>query len=559
MSEPFDPDAYLAKKAAQTKEKAQPAKEEPGWFDPKSASGAWLRGGGQGASFGFSDELGGALVGGGARLADLAAKATGASDEQRDEMMYRLTGALPRSQGGQGADGSAYKAVRDDMRKENKQAKDESPWHYGISELAGNLAVPLGVGGKALNIAGKPSLAAGRALVGAGLGAVSGTGMSEGEDALEVAGDAAGSAIIGGIAAPIIGWGTDKAGTSVARWLQKASDENALKASGLTAGINDKARQLGIETEDELRALGAWARDNGMIRPLGRAADVARRSEAAIREASDAKTLALEELSNMAREQGKSFNFNKLAMRAKADLMPKQGWDPVSQENAKQAFQTLGRASAAEGDFLMADQVRRAVGNSINWKAAAMGQTTPEAVMFQRKAYRTIADELADQAAEVEKQHLANTWNRMKAGGLPGPDDLGATNQLKAMNQRMSKLLDIEALANQESTRAMARQSLGLKDSILGAAITGGGVVAGADPLTATLLGSAVGGANAFARARAPSALTHIQNATAKELPKLAPKATAPLIRAGSENRRLPRAYAQMKKLLGLKSEDEER
>lgn len=248
----------------------------------------------------------------------------------------------------------------------------------------------------------------------------------------------------------------------------------------------------------------------------------------------------------MAEAQGRGrFNFNRLAQRAGDALEPEQGWDPLSRQQAAKALQMLGAASAAEGGFPMAEQVRRGAGKSINWKAPAFGQALPEEIAMQRRAYGAIAGEILDQAKDVEARNL------LAQGVVPSPEDLGASNQLAAMNKRISTLMDVNALANAEGTRDAARGTFGLKDLIAASTLGGGAGALTGDPVTGAVVTAGAAGASKFARERLPSLLTHLQHAGARALPQLAPKLEAPMSRVVNGDR-VARAYAKLLEQYGV-------
>lgn len=556
---------------------AQPVEDSgPGMFSPTSKSGAALSGFSQGASMGFADELGGVVGGGigaitnGARsmlktgpghalvrslvggnasaLPDAAIDAL--VDEASDTSLEQVTGAKP----GQ----SAYDAVRNSMRSDDKRGSDAHPVIHGGAALAGALTTPIPLkGGVGVKIGGatlKPW--AGRALVGAGLGAATGAGTSEADTVGGVVGDAGGGALIGGIAAPLVGKATDKLGGQFAKWLEERSRINALKAVGLEGGISNKAKRLGYENLTDLMSLGAKVRDEGdIIKPFRTPADAAKRLEGALQESANAKGAAVEELDKMAADLGEGFNFNKLAQRADDAVRPELGWDPLSRENAKAALEMAGKASASRGGFGMAEQVRRSMGKSIPWNAPAFGKALPEEVANMRQVYGMTADEIAQQARDVEARYL------LKQGKIPTAEDLGASNQVSAMNKRISTLIDAQALANEQATRDAARGSFGLKDIIAGAALGGGHAATGGNPLMSIAAGAGVAAASKFARDRLPSAMTYAQHATSRALPTLTSGAEVPTIKALTAETSpvaVSNAYDALMERFGIKAKSKE-
>lgn len=561
---------------------AQPVTGEPAAFSPKSISGTALRGFGQGASYGFGDELAGVVQEGvkrqGAAFLDVLKTGPGRAlvrrlapglkdqpdvaidavlDHSIDQAAEQVLGAKPREAGGAGVEGAGYELGRDQARRDNAEAQDANPGTYFASNVVGNMMAPGPKGGPVTIGSAVLKPWAGRALTGAAVGGANALGTSEGKTAGDVAADVGIGAGFGGVAAPVIGAVTDKAGGALARWLEQRSRQNALKAIGLAPGITDKARQLGIDNADDLLSLGAKARDEaGLIKPFGTPAGVAQRAEGMLEDAAGAKSSAIEELQKMAEQQGRGFSmtpsgpkfsefdFNKLATKADDVLRPAQGWDPLSRQSAGKAMDLLGTASSASGGFPMAEQVRRAAGKRIPWKAPAFGQALPEEVAMMRKAYGGIADEIAEQAKDVEAKHL------IAQGRVPHPEDLGASNQVAAMNKRIATLLDINTLANANSTREVAKGGLSLPGMLAGVA-AGGGLMAGGNTLGGLAAGAGLAGLGSLARTRLPSAMTFAQHGAARALPGAAAAAEMPLIRTATGDR-LSRAYKATLEKYGL-------
>lgn len=147
---------------------AAPAAEKPGVL------GSFIRGAGQGAMFGFQDEL----VGGVRALTE--------------PLRARLAGVDPSFIP---SAGEAYKESRDDYRGVLAEDFEENPWATGGGMLAGGLAVP----GGAIKAAGL----GGKVLAGAGIGAASGALQGAG-DAPEM-GDIPESAIKGAAIGGVLG------------------------------------------------------------------------------------------------------------------------------------------------------------------------------------------------------------------------------------------------------------------------------------------------------------------------------------------------------------------
>ncbi|MDJ0905369.1 MAG: hypothetical protein QNI96_05075 [Woeseiaceae bacterium] len=126
----------------------------------------------EGATFGFSDELGAFF-----NMPDLGGAPARVSDDVRTQL-----GQTPDEKI------TNYDILRDEIRGSQNAIREESPWATGGGEFFGALgaSAPLFVGGatgQALTRLGP------RMAVGAGEGALYGLGMSEGEDALDVGTD----------------------------------------------------------------------------------------------------------------------------------------------------------------------------------------------------------------------------------------------------------------------------------------------------------------------------------------------------------------------------------
>lgn len=133
---------------------------------------AGARGAVQGATFGFSDEIGGALG--------------GAYDALTSDKSLK----------------DAYIENRDRIREADRKAAEDSEMAYGVGNLGGGIASGIATGGASLVGKGATLLAKMGlgAAEGAGYGALSGVGSSDAEDVGGVAKDAAIGGIIGGAA-----------------------------------------------------------------------------------------------------------------------------------------------------------------------------------------------------------------------------------------------------------------------------------------------------------------------------------------------------------------------
>ena len=244
---------------------APPSKPSTGGSAPMAA----LRGYGQGASLGFSDELGGVVRGGGAALnrgaTDLAQTEVGrwllrkafpgleklpddvmnSAMEQAGQDANQLVTGMPSLPQGYGdALVGGYRSGRDEMRVDNKAAQEANPASYRAGSLAGMLSTPMG--------RTKPGLNMATARTGAMLGAASGLGASDSDSVLgDVASTLAGGAI-GGVAAPLVSGLANRGAGLLGKWAQEA----AARAGGFRSGLSNA---------DAVRAYGQQLLDEGVI------------------------------------------------------------------------------------------------------------------------------------------------------------------------------------------------------------------------------------------------------------------------------------------------------
>jgi hypothetical protein len=170
----FDRGAFLALPTGQEPEIALPAPVAPAQ-PPPGVVEAGARGLLQGVSFGFADEIGGAL-----------------------ESAFTTR---------------TYREARDEIRANDRAAREAHPWAMGAGELVGGLAVPIpGLGAikTAATGASMVAKAAPHLVRGAAAGIVGGAGSSEGEGLQEVVQDAAKGGLLGAAAGGVLGAAGEK-------------------------------------------------------------------------------------------------------------------------------------------------------------------------------------------------------------------------------------------------------------------------------------------------------------------------------------------------------------
>lgn len=464
-----------------------------------SISGTALRGFGQGASFGFSDELAGGVKGAVAGLARSGAHAahTGPgraairaylgkpnlSDAETDLLIEQAMDQT--SQQVLGMPGlpvdpdqaleAGYRSGRDESRLENVQARQANPWTFAGAQLAGAIAAP----GPKFAKAGTPGRLASIAKTGSAMGGANALGQSESDltrmendpqAIMDTVGETAFGAGMGGIAAPIAAIGADKAG----RYLTRAQADNALKALGLRAGISDQLQKRGYETADNARELGKAALDMELIRPFRTASDVAERAgfakqvqgariEGALADA-DAAGLARQNAANtqFVSSLGKGpapvdpppiFDSQRAAWRSVEEVMGPDGLSPTAIREGGRAKRlvedVIALPKVQESTFANANKLKSDMYSGINYATDPALKTT-----LERRAASGLRKSIEEQMGETA-----------------GPD---AVDELRAANRAYGFLADIEPLAQEESTRQLARQVPWSK-SIQQALIAGGG------------------------------------------------------------------------------------
>ena len=225
---------------------------------PSAAESAAL-GFAAGGTFGFADEIGGAISAG---LQGMPEFLGGLSEEEQASL-------------GRAGVETGYGGARDRLREEHAEARQENPWTYGVAEFAGGAAVPGAATYKAAKMlpgavaaASRLAPAARLAISGTASGALAGTGYSEGETAGEVAVDAAIGAGLGAAISPVAAWGIGKvgqAGQAIGGALKDALYRDPVAQASRRVGGRLRAEGLTPEeAAEQMTALG----------PEGRLADI---------------------------------------------------------------------------------------------------------------------------------------------------------------------------------------------------------------------------------------------------------------------------------------------
>ena len=188
---------------------------------------AAIRGGLEGATFGFSDEAAGFLG------------ATRKAIKNRDLSSFNRD----------------YENIRDTERDFQRAAADQNPLTYYGSALATGLLVPGGAAKGASSVGQALARGAG---IGAAQGALTGVGMSEADNFKDMAGDAAKGAAIGGA----LGLGTSAVlrGGDIYRGTKGAIDRAGRYADVAKAGYTQAAKEVAEKTNipGVAEGAGAW-------------------------------------------------------------------------------------------------------------------------------------------------------------------------------------------------------------------------------------------------------------------------------------------------------------
>lgn len=505
---------------------SQPA-NEPGLLAPQSTTGAAVRGFAQGGSYGFGDELGGVMAasreaatrspsmaaGGLGLLANISpaaallgagGAATGlgeAADERPGESPFD---AIYR----------AYREGRWAARAEDRQARESHPVAYFAGDLAGTAAAPgpkLAAGTKIGAVTLRPAGAA--AASGVLQGGAAGVGVSDGD-----IGDAVKSGLMGAGLGGVAGAALGALSEPVSRWLRKRSEENALKAIGVRAGISSQLERRGYESAAEARQLGKEALDQGLVRPFSTAESVARDAQAAKQHYG----AMIEDALRQGAEAGGKMDMDRAA------------WDAVGAALGPNGLTAAGY-DKARGAARMVKQISDQGANDASFAAAnRLKSDLYDAIDFANNV--KLKSQIEQRAAGGLRNSIENQL-REAAGDQ-------AADQLASANRRYGPLIDIQALAREEANRQLERKGgIGLKEM---AAASAGATAAGPAGVLAAPAMSLWG---SLVSPRMPSTMASIQRAATPLPGKLAPLAT----RETTET-----AWSEFRRRFGVDPKDDE-
>jgi hypothetical protein len=442
----FDPDAYLKQKA----DTGGPAAYVPNAADAGEPSRleAFLRGGGQGATFGFGDEWGGVIP----------AIAQAITHGETDKDGHPLSAA------------DVYREYRDETRAKNAAAeKAHGGYYLGGNVAGGLLTAPLLPGGAAAKGALGAAKAAtlGSALrTGAALGAVSGLGASnadlttgDGGQYLRAAGDTA----LGTVAGTAFG-GAGYAGAKYAPVLLRLARqklENAAVASGrrvLLAGADSLSKREPVAADAVLESIRS-----GAILPGGTTKGAFNRLEKLTDHYGETYNAILSELESRgvtgpnARELA-----DQLLARAK-QIEPGELNDALVNESRKTAEKVLDKAEIAEVEGIaptarlglkQAEAMKRGL-----QRDAKYGRIEETGLNQEKRAVASILRQANEKAIADAAE---------KAG--PNSELADIADMFVPVKAKLGNLIEAETAAQRGAARASQRGHFGLPDFLMGAA-----------------------------------------------------------------------------------------
>jgi hypothetical protein len=503
-----------------------------------------LQGFGQGASFGFADELGGVAHEGVARTSSalLSLLKTGPGraivraqlgdkgkhlpdaaidaivDEAGDDAAHTVLGVQPRSAGGGGLPSAGYSAGRDQSRQAVKEAQESNPKTFFAGNVAGALAVPMPGSGAAKPFQTVIARSLENAAKFGAQGAVAGLGSSDADLLKGEFGDAAIDTAIGGGAGAGMGFLTGPAAYTWARHarpaLQKLAQSRAVAAIAPTAGLANRLRKAGYSSEPELQQLGKDVLELGVLKPFGTAAGAQERTAGIM--ASEGANIgsALDKADDLV-EQG-------VATGPSRDLQRQA----VTRELARAADTpaTQAKLPGVEGKLLESVGEDNLAAKPASFRELWKNKSQLQSVL-KPDEFSSLEQKLYRQGV---RGYTGGVYNQLE--GAIGPD---AIEGVRESAKKYGTAASIDDLLREQVTRAAAHQPISLGDAARGAAFEG-----------VTPGGSSVGTLiSSLLRGRTDSTIATAANHLAK--------VRQPALPVG----RLSKAYAAMLQQYGLGEE----
>jgi hypothetical protein len=442
----FDPDAYLAEP------------DEPRPAPKTSGAESALAGAGQGITMGWGDEMAAGLGAG----IDVTKAALGL----RGDIDFK----------------DAYQSYLPHMRELDAKARQDNPWTYGVSQVAGGVATALAPGMAALAPAKGAGLGVNVAKA-ATMGGVQGAGSSEaspltsanqaGQFARDV-GVGAGFGAAGQVVAQkVLPAAIDKA-RQLPDWLNDVAEKRAFKA---VAGGIDKAYDEAMQ-KGSINKIGRELLDREAVTFGSRASEIGK-------EVSKIRKAAWNEIDDLFKQidstgakivSGESIG-HKLLQYADDINMP-------GNEGVVSRMQDMAAKYIEMGDMTLS--AAQKLKNNYKW---SMG--SPQGMTLGKDAIntvkQTIGGEMDDaisrfgQVADAAENQMAQTGSGpVQSVTMPGPggsvlkeaQEVGAdlAGQYGSLKKSYGNLADAEKYARILAKREAKNQTLGLKDSIFGAA-----------------------------------------------------------------------------------------
>lgn len=344
--------------------------------------------------------------------------------------------------------GKGYRAGQQPADREAKAAQDKHP----LASLAGVAPMMLVPGAQ-----GAPA----RVGLAALLGGVNTAASQPGEISLRDTGEIGkGSAISGGVqlgleaASPLLG--------KMAQMLRRGSDSQSARAMGFRGGISNKARNMGLSSEDDVADLGKFAMDEGLVPILGSKKVAQENSRGLANQLTNAQQSTLDEATLAG---GFQPALSAAKMRgALTDLNPAQARSIGPAAKAVEDVDALAQG-VNPGDFRVANST----------KASHQGQTN-----WGDVPNLSDAQKLMRRATTAEKEAIEE-----QVSALLGQD---RGDFLRGTNQKIGKALKLEEVAKEAATRESQNRVFGLPETILAASGLAGGGAAG-QPLSGAVAG----------------------------------------------------------------------
>lgn len=490
---------------------AASAPAEPEMFDPQSKSGAALRGFSQGASYGFGDELDGALHGAISLGSSLTAKAArtspvrsvlrkmlpagdGLPDEAFDKLFGKsLNDSSEEVLGSRSVDpdhpmaaaSAEYTRGRDQARRDDDVSSDAHPTIHAASNFAGGIATP----GPKLPAGGRLTTLSKRIIEGALMGGANAAGNSTADTGTGIVRDAALGGTVGAVLNPVLGAGGDK----FSKWLKGRAEKNAVKAMH-GAGISNHLANRGYETEGDVQELGRAALDSELIPTFGKAADIAQN-------AAERKVLTGQVIEDSLQSSAsKRPDFDEMGWRAVQNVVGPDGLTPTAARQGAKAQKLVGdiqkMAEDPAASILDANRMKSDMYDGINFATEPKLHTR-----MQKDAVRGVKEQIEKHVRDVAGDDVAD--------------------QLVTANKRYGQLSDIQSLAQDEASRQILHKGPTLT-SIIGPAVLGATVGGGTGGAAGAGGGLAAYGLRKLAP-MAPAFFSRAQDAASPLVAKAAP------------------------------------